>query len=427
LAIVPVLAGLVAFSGSYVLSPTYESTTRLLIRGRDTTFLTSTGQGLDRQASVVDASLTKALGETQSALLSSRAVSEMVVDDLRLDQPVPKKRGAVARLRSAVSGGVQRVRAYLTHGFYAKPEPRTEAVDRVYEGLSARPLKDSYVIELRATADSGPLAKSIADAAADSLVEVSKRRFQQDSVAYRDFLAAQVARADQDQKVATDAVRMFKEQHRIGDVTLQIQLSETGAQQLRAQREQVQVDLDGARAEAAAIDRTLQSTPPTDSQTTKVQTGRSNTEIQSSVANTAYTQLLTSKQQLEARIAGLEARKGAIDRALAPGVSKALTNEEAELAHLELQRTVAADTYKDLSARYQEAVVSAERGTVELTRIDQAATPTYPVSPVRYLYLFLGFLFGGVAVLALKALRWRTVEIPESETDTVEISELALT
>lgn len=416
---VAVLAGLLAFSGSFLLTPAYEASTRLLIRGRDTTFLTATGEGLSRQPGVVDANMAKALGQTQSALLSTRTVAEMVVGELRLDEPRPAKQGPVAKARSLFAGSYKRARAYLTHGFYAEPNRHEQAVAGVYGGLSAAPLKDSYVIELRATADDPKLAKAIADAAADALVDVSKTRFQEEAATYRDFLAAQVARAAADEATATEAMRKYKDTNGISDVSLEIQLSETAAQQLRDQLEETQVELSGARAEAENLGLTLASATPTDSTTTKIQTGRSETEILSSGASANYGGLLADKQRLDARIAGLQARGSAIEKALAPGVSTGLTAQEAELGRLELQRSIASDTYRDLSTRHQEAVVSAERGTVELTRLDEASAPTYPVSPVRYLYLVLGVLFGGAAGLAVRMLRRRPQPVAgEQEAET---------
>jgi hypothetical protein len=50
-----------------------------------------------------------------------------------------------------------------------------------------------------------------------------------------------------------------------------------------------------------------------------------------------------------------------------------------------------------VSRRHQAAVVNAASDTAELTRVDRAAAPIYPVAPKRYLYLTLGVLLGGLA------------------------------
>jgi uncharacterized protein involved in exopolysaccharide biosynthesis len=424
--VIAVLAGILAFGGSFLLTPAYEASTRLLIRGRDATFLTSTSQGLGSQPGVGDATLAKALGETQSALLSTRTVAEMVVDDLSLAHPRPKPAGLVGRARSLFAGAYKRVRAILTHGFYAEPDQREKAIEGVYSGLAATPVKDSYVIELRATADTPKLAKAIADSAANALVEVSRRRFAQDSGAYRDFLGAQVTRAAADESAAAAAVRKYKQDNGISDVDLEIRLSETAAQQLGEQRKKEKIDLDGTQAEITALEQTLATTPTTDSSTTKIQTGRSTTELQASGASSRYEQLLAQKQQLGATAAGMVARLAAIDKALAPGVSPSLTGQESELARLELQHSVASDTFKQLSARHQEAVVAADIGTVEVTRLDQATAPTYPVAPVRYLYLALGAMFGAAGALGLQMLRRRPADGPDVEVDGDEPVEVRL-
>ena len=58
---------------SYVVYPSYESTTRLLVHGRDATFLTSTGEDLTSQPGVVDASLSQALLATYAGIATSRS------------------------------------------------------------------------------------------------------------------------------------------------------------------------------------------------------------------------------------------------------------------------------------------------------------------------------------------------------------------
>src|SRR5579859_5528594 len=114
------LAAIIAYLASFAVPATYGSATKLLIRGRDTTVLSSTGQDLTNQPGVVDSTLAKALSETQSALLGSRTVAEQVVDRLHLADK-PNETGVVHALKGALAGTIKRTRAYLTHGFYKEP------------------------------------------------------------------------------------------------------------------------------------------------------------------------------------------------------------------------------------------------------------------------------------------------------------------
>lgn len=413
---VAILAALLAFASSYVVSPSYEASTRLLVRGRNTSFLSNTGDDLNGQPAVIDANLAKAIGETQSALASSRAVAEMVVEDLDLHEPRPPEPGRVAQVRRIVQNGVSRLRGYLTHGYYEKPEPYEAALGMVQEGLRAVPLKDSYVIELRASAGDKRLAAAIADSAADALVTLNAERTQSEAEHYRDFLKSQLDRAAADEVAAAEAVRQYKEEHGISDVSLEIQLSAEGTDGLRRELTSVTVDMESARAELGALESELAATEDRSSTRTRIETGRSATEIENTSSNQVYEELLGARQRLSATVAGLRARQSAIEAALL-GVeaSGPLTAQEAALQELELRRSVANDTFLGLSEAYQEAVVTSETDKVELTRVDVAAVPNYPVKPVRYLYLFLGAIFGLLIGGALVV--WRERNGPEPDTE----------
>ena len=91
--VVGLLAAVLAFTASFLVTPTYESSTRLLVHGRDATFLSSTGQNLTAQPGVIDASLSSALLSTYAGIATSRTVATSVVDELQLDkQPSPPGR-----------------------------------------------------------------------------------------------------------------------------------------------------------------------------------------------------------------------------------------------------------------------------------------------------------------------------------------------
>ena len=59
--VVVLLAGIIAFGASFMFSAEYVSRTRLLVHGREATFLTTNGTDLTNQPGVVDSSLATAL------------------------------------------------------------------------------------------------------------------------------------------------------------------------------------------------------------------------------------------------------------------------------------------------------------------------------------------------------------------------------
>lgn len=412
-AVVAVLGGLLAFGGSFVVGPTYESSTRLLIRGRDSTVLNSTGESLAGQPGVIDSTLASALGETQGALVSSTAVAETVVDELNLDVPDEEQSGPIGAIKRFVAGTYKRTKAYLTHGFYEEPSDRQQAIDEVHAGLSAAPLGDSYVLELKGHADEAELAAEITDTAADALIEVTAARFRAEAAAERDFLAEQLQRAQDEVDAALDAKMAYETENGISQLPLELELDAVSLDDLRASLATTEVELDGARAELDAVTTQLARTPREDTNVSDIETGRSNTQISSSSTNPVYQQLVIRRDALESEVASLRARSSAI-RSRIDGTDNTASNaQEAALVRLDNDLVDATENYDRLELAYQEALVTAERPGIELTRIDEASVPTFPIGPLRYLYLALGVLCGAVAGAALTWLRNRGEPSPD--------------
>lgn len=395
--VVALLGALLAFGGSYLLSPSYVSKTKLLVRGRSTTVLSSQGKDLSSQPGVVDSNLAKALGDTQGALVGSRVVAEMVVKDLKLDTPRPKPHGIVKKVRAKFKTVYKVTRAWVTYGRYEEPPRHKAAVDAVFNSLSAAPLKDSYVLELSASSDDPRLSAAMADSGADALVKVSTDRFRQEATRYRDFLSKEVARAQTAVDQAHDAVENYKRDHNITDADLSVQLSTTSKEDLQNQLRDTSIKLDAARAQLGSIEASLAATAPTSSSQNSVQTGRSETNVDNTTPNPVYQQLLLAKQTAESDVASLDAQHAAILRALSPDGSSDLTAEQTQLQKLQLAVDSAESNYKDVNGKYADAVIQASDSPVEVTRVDTANVPTYPVSPVRYLYLLMGLLCGALA------------------------------
>ena len=74
-----------------------------------------------------------------------------------------------------------------------------------------------------------------------------------------------------------------------------------------------------------------------------------------------------------------------------------MSEQGTKLARLQLDVQVASDTRVQLATELEAATVNAQRTAVEITRIDEAVPPTYPLAPKRYLYLTVGLLIGGLA------------------------------
>jgi uncharacterized protein involved in exopolysaccharide biosynthesis len=427
IALVAVLGALIAFGGSYMNEPTYASSTRLLIRGRDATFLTTTGQDLSRQPGVVDASLSKTLAETEAGIATSREVATMVVDKLKLDAPKEEQTGPLAWAAHAAATGYGCGKAIITHGFCKEPEPREKAIQGVQEGILAGQLgatsgegagqPGSYILEIVGSGTSPEQARDITNVAADALVQVSANRFKEDAKRHADLLGEQVKAADATVNDAAKAVSEFKTAHGITDIDALLVTDVTNSEELRNELRKVEVDLTGAQAQLSSLDASIAAIPPSQQTEQEVKTGRSDNKVTTNAPSAVYSDLIGQRANLQALIAGLQAREQALRERLDGAAPTTLNADQAQLLQLDQQLKLAQVNQAKLTQDFRDAQANAQSNTIELTRIDVASTPTYPISPKRYLYLALGLLTGGLAGGGLTWLaRRREDEGGEAET-----------
>jgi uncharacterized protein involved in exopolysaccharide biosynthesis len=436
--VVGLLAAVLAFLGSFVLSPTYQSSTNLLVRARNTTFLSGNGTSLNQTPAVLDSDLATALSDTQGALLSTDTVARMVVQQLQLDKPKPKPNGPIATVRRAFSSLYHHTKAFLMFGTYSSPGRFDGAVQAVNSGLSGAQVKNSFVLQLTAQADNPKLASAIANAAANSLVTIANERFAQDSLAYRDLLKQQLDVAQADQARATNAVASFQRAHGITDITTELALSAKSQSDLQTQLQSTQTELSDAQAQLASVESQLSSTPAETSSSQKITTGRSSTTIDNTQSSPIYQNLRAQEASLRARASGLGAQLGALRSAVSNSKpSGPLTSAQARLQQLALQQQIAQETVHNLATQYQQSKLSTVNNTVELTRVDTAVTPNMPIAPRRYMYIAVGLVLGmvlGFVSAQLGLLRRRredeeaaAAEAADGETDAIPPQTIDLT
>ena len=306
--------------------------------------------------------------------------------------------------------------AIVKYGFYREQSSAYEAaVADVQENLQATPIKDSYLIEIKATADRPELAAAIADAAAHALVRVSQGRFQQDSAAYTQFLKGQVDEAQAAVNKAQQDIQSYKEQQKIVDVTEELKLSAGTQETIREMLRTTIVDLDSARAELAAIAQSISRVSATETSTSTVNTGRSSTTTTSTSPNRVYQDLLARRSVVESKIASLEARQTALGQDLGTR-GNLLPQQEARLKDLERQLTAASDTFRAVRSSYDAASLNTAQGAEEVSVADTAAVPLYPEKPLRYLFAIVGLVCGAAAGTGLsQLLARRRLALPQPE------------
>lgn len=405
-ALAALLGALIAFGGSFLSAESYSSNTRLLIRGREATFLTSTGADLSNQPGVVDASLSTALAETQGGIVTSREVATMVVDRLDLDKP-QKSSGLLASIAHGFGTAYRCTKAFISHGFCKQPEPREGAIQAVQAGLSAGQLgssagessgqPSSFILELTGTGETPEQARDVANAAADAVVTVSANRFTTESKANADRLETQVDAASKALLDASKAMSEFRLTHQMTDAEVQAVSDISNVTSRSSQASDVATELAGARAQLEALDASITRANPTQSSSQDIVTGRSSNRITSSSPNPVYNDLVTSRETLKARIADLEGRAAKLAAAAPTLENPTLSANQTQLLQLQNAVKLAGDNQAGVETQYRAALLDASRESSDLTRIDTASLPTYPDEPKRIIYLALGLLFGAIA------------------------------
>lgn len=418
---VPVIAALCAvltFAASFLVDPTYESSTRLLIRARDTSFLTSTGAALSTVPLVVDSGLSKSLAETYAGVATSRTIAVGVVDRLGLDRE-PDRSGPLAAVSDGVNWVLRCTRAFLTSGFCADPDRREVAITTVQGDINAQQLgatageasgqPSSYILQIGATGTTPELAGAIANSVADELIATSDERFRADVDTYIQSLQRQIDAANADVTARSDAVTEFKNANGISSADDQLVLAATAYQGLQTDLVKAKADLADRQAQLTSIEASLANTSQTQSGSQSVQ-GDSRADVQIEQANPVYSDLQIRRAAAQADIAGLQARIDELQAQVDAGSPVQMNAAQAQLAQLTQSLTLAQKNQTDLTTAMQQANATAQTDSPELTRIDEAPTPIYPIAPKRYLYLLLGLLLGGLAGLGLTWLAGRRTD-----------------
>ena len=410
--VVGLLAAALAFLASYLVYPTYESSTRLLVHGRDATFLSSTGEDLAAQPGVVDASLSQALLSTYSGIATGRNVAVAVTDELALDKK-PESTSPYAAVAQAFAWMYRCSRAFVTAGFCAPVDAHEQAVLEVQEGITAAPAgtnggesagqPGSYVLEVMASGGSPAEAKAVTDAVADQLVKTSNDRFQNDAAKAVASLERQVEIAEKELRASTQATARYQTENGISAADVKAALSAATLETVRESLITARADLADTEAQLASVELSLRQVPRTERSKETIVTGRSSTDVSRNGTSTVYSELTAKQSTLRADEAGLQARVNRLSRQVRDAKPLAGNRTAADLVVLQERTDLAMGNLRELTAKLQQAKSNSAQGAVDLSRLDPASEPTYPMKPKRYIYLALGLLIGALAGAALTA------------------------
>jgi uncharacterized protein involved in exopolysaccharide biosynthesis len=154
------LSMLLALAATYALPPTYTASARVTLQPNASRFFTvRVGDG----GVLSSTEPVKTVTETYSQLLRSRPLAERVVDELHLDRP--RQLSFLRRVRGEVRRALNVAVAIVKYGEYHERAPHDAAVAGIQQSLDPRRFKESYVLEIRARADSPEFAALIANTA----------------------------------------------------------------------------------------------------------------------------------------------------------------------------------------------------------------------------------------------------------------------
>lgn len=155
--------------GTYIFSPIYDATAVVQVQPGAAELLIFNRIG-ESQVVPITMDPLKMLAETNSKIITSRAVAEKVVTALGLDKKKEVEKNPFPRLIKSTKKLIRQSLVItwdiLKYGRYIKPTAFEEAVEGVQRGLKVTPDKDTSLISIEAGAKDPKTAADIANAAA---------------------------------------------------------------------------------------------------------------------------------------------------------------------------------------------------------------------------------------------------------------------
>jgi polysaccharide biosynthesis transport protein len=301
---------------------------------------------------------------------------------------------------------------------------RIAASSLIGEVITVRPVPAAGVIRIIARIDDPNMAADLANRFAAEAIEVVRRAGRDEVAAVEQALQPILGESASRLEHAERAYDDFRRSARLELLTKEI---ETLLEQ-RADLMKVTVELAAARAGLDLVEREVQKRQPLTALRQNLsespaltEAARGSTtssrellglEMRREEANPVFEALDEKAATSRAEVASLERQRtqllaGVSEKEL--GRLSELYQRESTLARLDLERKLARTAYEGAATRYQGARVAVLGRVPQLVVVDPALPPDRPLS--RYLArnvvlgLFVGTLFGAIAVLVRQSLR----------------------
>jgi uncharacterized protein involved in exopolysaccharide biosynthesis len=446
---------------TYIISEKFRATTLVLIQPTENFEMKNTGKELlGFPFPVTYSDPIKTINQTYSDLIESRPIIEKVVRELGLQQehedyePSFFKRTWKESKKEAKLL-VDKARLILMYGRIEKSDPLETAVSKLRKGLSASPIKDTYLFEIQCEYTEPRVAAAIANAAARIFVEYNREVSTQKAREVKEFVKERKDISESDLTQLRETLKQFKNQNDIALLNKQTELKlssltdfedsmkkadnslkevaasaeKTREQLVREENylkssttvsnnplvQELKSQLSSLEVERAGL---LQKFSPSHREVTVVQAkiDEANIKLQqetarmvgdeATVLNPVHENLRKELMSLESEKNSLTARRGGL-LSVVEGYRtdlKSVSGKEQRLLDLELRLRIAENNFAHLSQEYEDMRLNEANKVSEIRIAQEAVPPVYPVRPLKILYagtsLLVSLLVGvGIAFL----------------------------
>ena len=396
---------------SFIARPKYKPTTTLLIE-EQTSKILSLEETFGYQPLIRE---DLRFFNSQLELLKSKSLAERVAEKLNLvsnpEFGLKKDASKNPPSQTATGGGA---------GAPPRIDPNSEIADAILENLEISPIKETKLVEVSYVHSSPILATEIVNTLAEEFINFSiEKRFANTQQA-SNFLREQIA------ALREELATKERELQRYGQEKEIVYLSETESSAVKkfadlndsltqAQRERIKAETDYRALKDFEGDALLSSISDPNAQQLKMEYSRVKSEYDEK--SKTYKPDYPDMVRLKARLDSLKNEINKVVNSAEARYRSALSQETSYRNLLDKQKTEVASTknnailyeslkieseairkrYDNLLERQKELDVSAKLGGISATNIsiiDKAEIPKYPVSPKKKLNLILALLIG---------------------------------
>lgn len=379
ISVMTLLAGVTGYGATYLMTVTFEATSRVLVHPESQLSLDNGGDTkelLNFPLSAQTVNAQKAVIKTYAEIIQTRPLATQIVDALRLYEPLPsgwlfRKFPWLKPTIDLVRDLVGDVRDYLLYGrTFGKLSDHDEAVKEYLKNIEVTAIADTYLIEITYFGRTPQEAADVANKTAQLFLATVAGMNSKENIGSLQFLTRQLAESNDALNRAREALRAFKAENRTVDFTQETSETIKLISALESKFEKARSDLAGLKAGQ------------------RLPTG----DIDKVTAERDYLE------------ASLKKRRSELSR---------LSAIETALATLELNLETAKQTHHFLSREYEKAHILRTKELRELRIASDASAPRAPAKPRRIYYggvaaavaMILGIYLFGMAELTNTTLR----------------------